>query len=361
MKQQALLFLLGTALAEGSSGFVNLKDGSFNLNPESKQLQILELNYSSRRNSQGIFGAGWCSLLDWEIRPGRGRLLELKNCDVIQRFEKAKTSALVGSKTQYFESLDDEQDRIEENAASYVYHANGKTYHFDPKGRLFAIESFEQVQLRVLARSKTSLRLQVHGELIDLATNSGGLVQKWKQAQNPELHFRYNGRQLTRLNSPRSPAWNFAYDPFDNMTAYGRGESPQVFLDYDRATDRVVKVQSSQDCPEKFEYELVEGLPTNRPSRIKTATSAHEFTLISSSWFECKSERYLNTRIQNRFLKTPGGEVLLSESWIKTKDRIRHLEFHPILGSLVRDTNHANKNDKEFNPQVRPKTRLASE
>jgi len=358
MKQQALLFLLGTALAEGSSGFVNLKDGSFQHSIKNENLERLELTYSSRQNATGIFGAGWCSLLDIEILPSRGRMLELKKCDRTTRFQKAKTSALLNADLDIFSPISKAEEQLERHGDEYSYRLGSEKWSFDNKGQWMSLTRGGVAVAQVLHRSPNSLRIQAKGEIIDLEFNSTNKVRKLSRQGAPLVLFSYTGAQLTGVqgqsNGKFLQSWTFTYDSDDNMTSLTGGGSPRVNLGYDRRTDRVATVEGRRECVEKFEYDTPEG-PANGPSAFS------EVRLVSQSFAECKRHRQLLTRIENRFLRTSSGELLLVETQIDTQNVERNLRFHPILGSVAKDSSVPQTKTQIFKPKARPETRLASE
>lgn len=353
------MFLLGTALAEGSSGFVNLKDGSFQTKISNDSLERLALDYSSRRNATGLFGAGWCSTLDRQLRPGRGKQIEFVDCDVVLKLSPAPVSALVKGENASYRAEDG--TTLEREGRSYLLQTANRLHRFDLDGQLIETVENEVTTYKLLdARSSGDgrrLRLQVRGQLMDLTLDSQGLVQFLTRLGNGRLAFRYDGRRLSSVNESALLKTNsiqelasFAYDTEDNMTEESRGGTP-VFIGYDRRADRVRTVKSENECSENYEYETRAG-PKNGPALVSEVVQVRRL---------CETTTQLILRLENDYLKTPDAELILIESRrINARDKtIRR--FHPLLGSLEEQRTTPNLNRQEFQPNVRPKTRLASE
>lgn len=357
-----LVFLLGTAFLEAAVAFVNLKDGSFHYPLKDHSLKLLDLEYSNRRNSIGHWGAGWCSALDLELHPGRGEIIEFKHCDRVQRFQKAKTSSLVKNESQFFESVDDSDVTIElANKQFFAHNRNSqRLYTFDVHGFLISIHEENTVALRVLSRSTAGLRVQIHGEILDLTFNKRRQVVSLKIGPTNTYTFQYDGARLMTISKPPTEpikaisTTQFTYDSAENMTAYQTTGSPPIFIGYDRATDRVSTVQGRRECLEKFEYDQPEG-PKSGPSVVS------EVRLSSRAKLECATQHQLLSELQTRYLKTTSNELILIESTITTQELIRQMQFHPITGASTRETVTANPHSQNFVPTARPKTRLASE
>lgn len=341
---------------------MNLKDGSFQTSITASSLQRLELNYSSRRNFTGAFGTGWCSILDLEIRKGRGQILELINCDQVTRFQPAKTSALLKSEAQYFEALEDTEQQLELQDRRMNYRHEGRTYRFDDKGQLQSIDDAQGSFYRILGKSPTGLRVQVQGQLLDLEMNAERFVIAVTGLAQSQLKLKYDGAHLSsveeskvsQLEAPRTLV-SYQYDQDGNMTNYqdGRG-GPPVFLGYDRPTDRVVTVRGRKECLEKFEYDRPGG-PVNGPSAFSPLRLRSRYFIV------CKNHEQLISELENDFLKTRSQELILTQSRFLTQERIRTLSFHPLLGTIERESSTANPNSESFKPKARPKARLASE
>lgn len=339
---------------------MNLKDGSYQTQPSPERLQRLALDYSSRRNVTGVFGAGWCSELDREIRPGRGDRFELRDCDRITRFEPVKTTALANGPKTYVASDDDGNPaRLERNANGFRVESEQRRYRFDKYGQLTETTEDGATVYRRLDDRRVggvrSLRAQVRGELMDLTFKKDRLT-RLSTPKAPALEFRYDGARLVAVNESAlkitTEIATYAYDTEDNMTQESRDGGNPVFIGYDRRADRVRTVRGQNECAERYDYDHDAG-PPNGPAAVLTERSR----VIR----QCPTTEQLILQIENDYLRTETNELLLTESRRISQDQILRRRFHPLLGSVESERREPNPQSHQFAPVARPKTRLASE
>lgn len=372
MKIQALVLLLGTTLAEGSSGFVNLKDGSYQTQLSSPLAMRLEISYSSRRNHTGLFGTGWCSLLDQDIRQGRGQRYEYRDCDRVQRFEPAPTTLLIDSNTHLYQATENGlTSRLEKDPTGFLLESGPKRLRFTSAGELLEILDGPRVIYRRLAVTKvngeTRVRAQLRGQLIDFAVSDANFVTSLEAGSDERLSLSYVGSRLIRAgrasgagSAASSFAEEFRYDQEGNMTDDAGAGGRPVRIAYDRAADRVRTVEGPGSCPEKFEYQVRAG-PKNGPAAVSGEPSTELRTEIADVTEICPQITRLKLRIENDYLVTPESELILIESRRLTRNETRRRRFHPLLGTLESDRREPPTGPEKFLPRARPKTRLATE
>lgn len=355
---------------------MNLKDGSFQTQLPNDSLERLALDYSSRRNVTGVFGAGWCSALDLRVRPGRGRRLEVLDCDRVSRFAPAPVSALVKDAPLVYAAEDDAGALLQREGRAYRLELGTRVHRFSLDGEL--LESFENDTpvYRRLSEAPAGhgrrLRVQARGQLMDLTLNAQGLVTGLTRLGHGELSFAYDGRRLSAVRegavltaagvgaataATATELARFAYDAEDNLIQEARGGTA-VFIDYDRRADRVRKFRGGGECLEKYEYDLDAG-PENGPAAVSGPAQRH--TEIARVRRVCARETTLLLQLENDYLRAADGELILIESRRLTRDGLHRRLYHPLLGSVEAERREPNPQTQLFQPVARPKTRLASE
>lgn len=370
--------LLASRLAEGSSGPVNLKDGSFHLDfaniANSKLLAGIDANYSSRRLGRGLLGPGWCTNLDIEIRRGRGTNLEIQNCDHVLHFTPLPGANLTDPQVQVYQLQQDSpvEYRLEQSTDSTHLVRRERTLEgltttiwvFNKIGQLISLmadqDGLRKNQIVVLSRRREGLRLQLNSQLVDVQLSLGpdGFPRMGKLSGRQECHrFLWQKNVFVGLQDcgPESAAlqMEFDYDVNGNMTHLKRTET-EMWLNYDSRWDRVTEIRERADCYEQFKYET--SIPTPPPQGLANLTST------TSQWKVCPASETLQVRLEIQALVAPQGQTVLRRLVRHTAKQTIHLDFHPLTGQWVGRKIIQNKqSDSDFNPRSRLKTRMASE
>lgn len=255
MQNFKTILLLGFITLQNSNASVavNMKNGSLILHDSEIHLSKsgfkwnVERTYRSRSLFRGVFGQGWCSVLDLRIQFISKGELQITDCDYSHpiRFQlNAKAS-------QYVSTLNS-KDIVKIGFGFYErINQNNQKTRFDLKGRPLEIRSEKDLYTfnyssrgliqSIKNKKDTLIEVKWH-PLLDLIEKIGA------------THYRYAGFQLIKVTQgSKDQVKLYNYDDLDNLTDRRENKS-HLLIEYYKVEDRVFKIKSN--CTQTYEYKL---------------------------------------------------------------------------------------------------------
>lgn len=252
---KTILLLSFIALQNSNASVaVNMKNGGLILHDseihQSKSgfTWNVQRTYRSRSLFRGVFGQGWCSVLDLKIQFISKGELQITDCD----FPHPIRYKLDPKASHYVNALNS-NDRIKIGFGFYerINQFKQKT-RFDLKGRPLEIQSGKEVffldynsrgLIQTMRNKKEALVEVKWHPLLDLIEKIGPTA------------YRYTGFQLMKVNHQlKDQTKLYNYDDLDNLTDRRENKS-HLLIEYYKAEDRVYKIKSS--CTQTYEYHLI--------------------------------------------------------------------------------------------------------
>lgn len=240
---------------------VNMKNGSLILQdseiltlPSSDFKWELHRTYRSRSLFKGVFGQGWCSVLDTKIEFKKKAEITLTDC----ASPLPMTFKLDSTASRYV-NIKDKQDWIQSSFGHYTRYKNKiKSFRFNYKGEMGSLyQSKKEIELirdtrglitEAKIKDQSLMRLKWHPLL--------SLVEKIETHKSTVL-YKYSGFQLIKVYPTAFlDQKQYDYDDLDNLTERSN-KKEKLVIEYDKQEDRVLKIKSS--CIDQFHYSLQQG------------------------------------------------------------------------------------------------------
>lgn len=233
---------------------VNMKNGSLILHDsEIHQSKSgfkwnVQRTYRSRSLFRGVFGQGWCSVLDLKIQFISKGELQIIDCDYPRpvRFQlDAKASQYVSTLNSkdivkigfgFYERINQDNQKTRFNMKGQPLEIRNEkdiyTFNYNSRGLIQSIKN----------KKDTAVEVKWH-PLLDLIEKIGA------------TQYRYTGFQLIKVTGgSKDQVKLYNYDDLDNLTNR-RENKNHLLIEYYKAEDRVFKIKSS--CTQTYEYKLV--------------------------------------------------------------------------------------------------------
>jgi hypothetical protein len=240
---------------------VNMKNGSLILQdsetltlPSSDFKWELYRTYRSRSLFKGVFGQGWCSVLDSKIEFRKKEEILLTDCSspLPIRFKLDSTASR-------YVNIKDSQDWIQSSFGHYTRYKNKlKSMRFNFKG-----------EMRSLFQDKKEIEFSRDTRgLITQASINGSILMKLRwhpllsliekiETNKSSVLYKYSGFQLTKVYPTEFlDQKQYNYDDLDNLTERSN-KKEKLVIEYDKQEDRVLKIKSS--CIDQFHYSSLKG------------------------------------------------------------------------------------------------------
>lgn len=236
------------------NGSLILQDSEFLTASSSGFKWELHRTYRSRSLFKGVFGQGWCSVLDSKIEFKKKEEIELTDCSSPLPI----TFKLDPTATRYV-NVKDAQDWIQSGFGQYTRFKNkNKASRFNYKGELKSLfHNKKEIELfrgarglieQATVNKKVLMKLKWHPLL--------SLIEKVEDSKSSVL-YKYSGFQLIRVYPTAFlEQKTYNYDDLDNLTERSNRKEKLV-IEYDKQEDRVLKIKSS--CVDQFHYSLKQG------------------------------------------------------------------------------------------------------
>lgn len=306
---------------------VNMKDASYNRTDvdvftTSDHSLDIERVYDSRSLRSGLFGFGWCSVLDTRVLPMSADRVRVQDCGTdgtIIFTAKAKTAGPYFSPTRPNESL-------EFDGLSFTRTLkDGTLQRFDRDGRLLSLRRKEGgwIELRYSKsgaiaelRSQTGLRLRVETHM------ANGKIACLRPSIGKDICYRYKGDDLlAALGSPLGYS-RYQYDRFHNLISARIPTQAEESISYDTEKDRVISLTGVDGCRQTLSYRSAADRPRD-----------HYF---SQSVKTCGGRLVSETEIEFQLKTNPDGTKYLERTkWSRGMDSLEIL-YHPSSGLPLR-------------------------
>jgi hypothetical protein len=286
LKSLRTLTLLLIQVPAISNSSVNMKDGNYHRSWIDGG--ILNRTYNSRSLHKGLFGFGWCSDLELKLEIGSDNSIRLEECGTSKVFSQVSTKPSL-----YIYG----QQRLDRNKAGFVLSAPGRTWTFDPGGRLMKWRRGpEEVALDFDADGRPlRMRSRRLGSWTLSYSDDQRKIIKIGTSHGREVFYFYGGENLTQtVDSGRAPI-SLLYDTYHNLIRI-KGLTDEN-ISYDIARDLVTELQRADGCKESFQY--------------TRSTGAFEILEVATADVECDG---FHSNIVHEFIyiTRPKGGTLLS-------------------------------------------------
>lgn len=240
---------------------VNMKNGSLILqdseiltSPSSDFKWELHRTYRSRSLFKGVFGQGWCSVLDSKIEFKIKEEISLTDCS-----SPLPITFRLDSTASKYVNIKDSQDWIQSSFGHYTRYKNKiKSVRFNYKGEMSSL--FQNKTEIEFDRDTRGLITQTHikgQSLMKLRWHPLlSLIEKIETSKSSVL-YKYSGFQLIKVYPTAFLDQKiYNYDDLDNLTERSN-KKEKLVIEYDKQEDRVLKIKSS--CIDQFYYSLQQG------------------------------------------------------------------------------------------------------
>lgn len=294
-----IFFSLFTSLQNFAE--VNVLYGEFklshsdNLNTTSDLLsKVLTRHYSSRSLRKGLFGYGWCQLLDYKITTIQEETIELSTC---------KETRKISSKNGHF-------------------HFDNLDFTFNSKKQIIAVSSkiellklsYDHLQrITHIEYQKTLLNKKTRDKKVLFEIKNHLLVSVNTLEHNDKLFLNYsylNGKLNQVMSCNKSSPSNtcnsetlYNYDSNDNMIEWKNLTGDFEKMTYDEDLDLVTSYQQINRCTNYYDYSLLNKSKKVIQSRICPNKIKQKILYTYDSIFKT-----LKISIQNESKKIIGGK-----------------------------------------------------
>jgi YD repeat-containing protein len=206
--------------------------------------------YNSRSQEKGIFGFGWCSLIETSLNIQDAKTLILKECgaghEITFRLQKDGN----------FVSENNPADAIEKKNALYFRMRNQFQQEFSAKGQMTAQYDKNLNGFRMTYDSENrieKLSFQ-NGVQARFSYNSDGFVREINSPGIDSLTYLYQKENLMSVTNAQKQVVEYKYDSGRNLNEITYPDRSSKKITYDQANDWVTAIQDSQGCTENIKY-----------------------------------------------------------------------------------------------------------
>ena len=207
----------------------------------------VQRTYRSRSLFRGVFGQGWCSVLDLKIQFISKGELQITDCN----YPHAIRYQLDAKASHYVSTLNSEDivkagfgfyERINQKKQKTRFDLKGRPIDIQIGNSLYAFDYNSRGLIQSIRNKKSTFVEVKWHPLLDLVEKVGS------------TEYRYTGFQLIKvLEGSKEQVKLYDYDDLDNMTDRRQNKN-HLLIEYYKAEDRVFKIKSS--CTQTYEYKL---------------------------------------------------------------------------------------------------------
>lgn len=380
-----MLFIIFFFLTSPSQGLVNMRNGSYNENwidiihPSKGGYDMkISRTYSSRSLFIGIFGFGWCSFIETELKISSAGDLIFRECgggpetvfyptnfdavspsttaqlildaerkesrsissgnrsvskkelinNSIQRFKLAKKFHLLdgksvrGRKNKFFSSAS-KLSFISFNGRTYQYQtASGEKFTFNTDGYFIKHQdrAGNTVDLRYKNKRLFSITDNV-GRQFQFTYDASTRLKTIHNGSGLKASYEFSGEDLSEVTNSWKNTYFFNYDNRHNLTKVVFPGNTEINIKYNGEKDWITEYNNRVQCTETFDYNLSSKNPKD-----------HYWSIVNQ---KCPGSK---TSGKFEYLYKPGNPIsgkYLSQLNSKVSDKIKNATLHPTLGEIV--------------------------
>lgn len=247
----------------------------------------LERKYQSRSLFNGLFGFGWCSNLDIQLKVLSKNEVVLQDCTGDQVYRGDSPSPVLKS----------QKDSIEKVAKGNLYRRtlpDNTIQIFSERGRLL---KWGKLEFHYSEEGHLqSLRIQ-EGPLLTFAMANKKIAQV--NIAGKSLVYSYDNNNLKEAGNFWNQRTFYRYDEFHNLLRIDYSNAQFVSLYYESQSDRLIRQVGRDGCTDHFDYTLMPDNP-----------KAHYVTKWKRS---CAGTLIRDLTYDFQFKKTVAGRSYLAE------------------------------------------------
>jgi len=317
--------------------------------------------YNSRSLFDGVFGFGWCSNFETELKFNSKTSLKVVECGAGQETTFNAEKGGAGVEGAKFYSASNKADSIVFQKGMYNRQLpDGSSMRFDASGNL----------VLVYDKNGNFLKIESQGGLIRSIVDNNGRRLTYSYNQNKKiktivgpngLKAEYTYSNLVDLAAVKNGwgnTYKYEYDDLHNLTKTTYPDGSTVVLTYDRERDWVTSFQDRNKCIEKYSYDFSKTAPKFHywANVIKTCSgkivneSKHEF------WFK---EKQSGDAFLSRVLSVINGnatEVVYHEEFnrptlIRRNNELTRFEYSK-MGQVIKKSTPGSRLLYSYDPKT---------
>ncbi|NQZ02703.1 MAG: hypothetical protein HRT45_18730 [Bdellovibrionales bacterium] len=240
--------------SEALSNFKHMAEDEihFSTNSAPSVLKLQRL-YQSRSLFNGLFGQGWCSDLDRELKIRHFGAIHFYDCRWDQPL-KFKLRHQTEKETVY-ESLNDPNLSLTKDKSIYRLHDQRRStiYSFNSNGKL---ESFSN-NFGTLVFSRNSknqiIRIKWQNLEIEVATDRLGRIRNLRN-QHVDVRYVYHEGSLKAVKSNGKATFVYQYDQYQNLTRIQTSNRSRR-IHYNSELDAITRIDDQDGCWQTRKFE----------------------------------------------------------------------------------------------------------
>lgn len=235
-----------------ASPFVNPVNGAMSLNWTDVEMKAgktkipLQRTYNSRDQKVHLFGRGWCTNLEWEIKDVSKTEKTLIACGTGQP-EKFKGDGNIWTSTH-------DGDRVLKfTEGGYLLADKGRSNtKFEMNGRLKEINVAGDGYVKVQWRADAVIITSYDGDKWTLTKNKNGLVEQLQTDSGKKLIYRYQRRALVETETGGKKT-RFSYEPkYGQLAALIHPDGRIEKFTYDWPKGSLKEYTNGAGCKQSF-------------------------------------------------------------------------------------------------------------
>jgi len=303
--------------------------------------------YNSRSLFEGVFGFGWCSNFESELRFDSKTAFRLVECGSGQETSFVAEKGSVGLEGSRFVSRSSQADFIIFQKGYYHRQLpDASSMRFDTTGNLALVYD----------KNGNFLKIEQQGGLIRSIVDNNGRRLTYSYNQNKKvrsivgpngLKAEYTYHNLIDLASVKNGwgnTYKYEYDELHNLTKTTYPDGSVVTLTYDQERDWVTSFSDRNKCLEKYSYEFSKATP-----------KFHYWANVTKT---CAGKIVNDSKHEFWFKERQGGEAFLSRVLSIINGNATEVVYHDEFNrpTLIRRNNEPTNFEYSKSGQVIKKT-----
>ena len=285
------------------------KDSWIDLYIKSKSAPIaIKRNYQSRSVLTGVFGYGWCTILDHKVIRDKNNYIKILSCSDTSGTLYTQTQPAPENAPQIsnvFTAGNRPFERVRKINNTYIRSLpDHSVERYNDEGRIIEYVDREGRSLKFkYNRRGHVVRIYSDIDQIQLRYTRMGRVREIRNRYGVAASYRYKGDNLVQGRSAWDNVYQFKYDEFHNLQQIEYPDDTTKHVVFDSINDRVIGFKDRNDCFESFRYHRVSRLKFETDYRKECEdsieSSSIEFQYKQTSWEETYLDRVVR-RIEGR-------------------------------------------------------------
>lgn len=352
----------------------------------------LERTYNSRTLFNGIFGFGWCTNFETNLKVTAEGNLKVRECgaggelvfspreigkqevDKVVDFviTKMKAEKSAGRNEDFYKKKKAELFEYDDMRASMArefgwktkvvdgtkFFANGK----EVENIVFKTSYYERTlndgsKQRFNPEGQLTHMYDKNGNMLKLDYDKVGLLKEVTDTQSRKLSFKYypankkvqtvigpnglmasyqyvNTDDLSYSIDSKKYATKYSYDDLHNLTKVVFTDGSVIQIKYDQNNDWVIGFTDRDKCNETYNYEV-----------DKTNPKTHFWSTVKKV---CGKETVAQSRYEFWHKQLPNGEYILSKVLTKENDDVTEISYHEVFGRPLSIRKNGDKSTFEY-------------